>query len=901
MKLILKFALYLVVTNTVAQITFKGQVKDSLNTSLEMANVIAIDTTSKVMYSYGITNKLGEFKLNLKTNTVYNIQASYVGMKTAEFYISTKEKDITRDIQLKLDNALDEVELVYDMPVEVRGDTLVYNADSFKNGTERKLEDILKKLPGVEVNDDGEIEVEGQRVQKVMVDGKDFFDGDSKLASKNIPSNAVDKVQVLKNYGEVGQLKGVQNNQDNYAINIKLKEGKENFWFGDIKAGGGYAEDDALYIFQPKLFYYSPKYSINIIGDFNNLGEVAFTRRDYFNFSGGFQLPSRQSGTNIDLGNNDLGFLSLQNNRAADIETQFGAVNFSYSPTKTLDLSGFAIYSGNKTQIIENNSVIYTDESLNIPEETTSNNTLQESHLGMLKISAIYKPNINNQVDYDVVGKTSKEEQTQDFFSSVLGEIDQIESVDPFSINQNLNYYYTLDENNIFAFEAQHLLQDEDPFYNAIINNKDTYASTANGLGLDNLQANYNVAQEKRVQSNQLDAKLDYWNLLNKKSHLNLTVGSILSQQEFKSSIFQFLDNGTLFNPNPLDLNASNLNNISYNFTDLYVGLHYKLKSGLFTFTPGFSAHAYSWNNTQFNEKYKDDFYRILPDLNIRVQLKKSERIIFNYQMQTQFTDVTNLAEGLILNSYNSIYAGDRALQNAFSHNVNLSYFSFNLFNYTNVFANVNYNKRIDQIRNLTSFESVIRTNSPFNSAFADENFSVSGRFQRTFGKFRASLGGNFNYSKFNQFIQGNRSLNENYSQTYNAELRTNFRNAPNVELSYRYSIQDNEQGDQRTKFYTNSPSISFDALMFKSVTFKTNYSYNNFSNEDGTLNSFEFWNASLSYRRNTDSKLEYEVKATNLLDTDRQSQSSNTNVSVSATEYFIQPRFISFRLIYNL
>ena len=81
-----------------------------------------------------------------------------------------------------------------------------------------------------------------------------------------------------------------------------------------------------------------------------------------------------------------------------------------------------------------------------------------------------------------------------------------------------MNYYYTLDENNIFALEAQHLIKDEDPFYNAIIEDKLSYGGTAANLGLDDNQSNYNLAQEKRVKSNQLDAKLDYWNILNKKS-----------------------------------------------------------------------------------------------------------------------------------------------------------------------------------------------------------------------------------------------------------------------------------------------------------------------------------------------------------------------------------------------
>ena len=100
-----------------------------------------------------------------------------------------------------------------------------------------------------------------------MVEGKDFFDGDTKLATKNIPADALDKVQVLKNYDEVGQLRNVRSNEDNIAINIKLKEGKKNFWFGEVTAGVG---PDERYIAHPKLFYYSPKGSINIITDFNN-------------------------------------------------------------------------------------------------------------------------------------------------------------------------------------------------------------------------------------------------------------------------------------------------------------------------------------------------------------------------------------------------------------------------------------------------------------------------------------------------------------------------------------------------------------------------------------------------------------------------------------------------------
>ena len=218
MKHILSALLLLVASTTFAQIKVEGVIKDSIGAPLELANIIAINQETKMLDSYAITNDKGLYKLNLKENSTYKIQVSYIGMKTLEEIFSTKEADISRNFSLKEDNNLDEIELTYEMPVTIKGDTIVYNADSFKSGTERKLEDVLKKLPGVEINADGQIEVEGKVVSKVMVEGKEFFDGDSKLAIKNIPSNAVDKVQVLKNYAEVGQLSGVTDNQDNIAI-----------------------------------------------------------------------------------------------------------------------------------------------------------------------------------------------------------------------------------------------------------------------------------------------------------------------------------------------------------------------------------------------------------------------------------------------------------------------------------------------------------------------------------------------------------------------------------------------------------------------------------------------------------------------------------------------------------
>jgi hypothetical protein len=883
------------------KITFSGVVRDSLNKPLNTASLVAINQDTKALDAYTITEEDGVFSLKLQPQKKYKIQVSALGLQTINDLLETQEGDIKKEYVLRSEILLDEV--VVKMPVVVRGDTLIYDADSFKNGSERKLEDLIDKLPGVEINDNGQIEVEGKVVNKLMVNGKDFFEGDTKIATKNIPSSTVDKIQVLRNYGDVGQLRNVRNNQDNVAINIKLKSGKERFWFGNVTFGGGNAPEETLYLLQPKLFYYSPKYTINFIGDINNTGEVALTRRDIRGFTGGFRAPSSQSGTNINLGDNSLNFLTNQRN-ALRIENKLATTNFSYSPNKKIDFTGFLVLNSSVIDAKENSFIQYTNAGIQIPDETTEQTSNELSNQVLLKFNTSYKPDLNNQIDYDLFLRGANDSQSQNVFSSVIGNTTQTEEVTPFSINQNLNYYYTLDEDNVFAFEAQHLIKNEDPFYNAILMNDsdglNPFIPTATALGLDQSMGEFNLGQNRKIFSNQLDAKLDYYHIINQKSNLNLTLGSILSYQAFDSSIFQFLSDGSSINPTPIINESSVINDVTYNFRDVYLGAHYRLKSGIFTFTPGFSIHAYGNKNEQNNTLIEENFIRLLPDFETRIQLKKSESITFNYRMQNQFTDVTRLAQGLVLNNYNSIQFGTPDLQNALSHNLSLLYRSFNLFNYTNVFARVSYTNNIDQIRSLTNFESIIRTSTFFNSNFADESFNAFGRIQRTFGKVRASLNSSFNYSKINQFIQGLPSLNEGFTQTYTPEIRTNFKVAPNVRLRYRYSLINNNQGNRETQFIVKSPSVEFDAYILEKITLLSEYSYTqqDFGDEK---QSFQSWDTSITYRKDKDAKWEFQIKATNILNIDKQVRNSANNLSVFNSLTFIQPRYISFRGVFNL
>ncbi|MBG7612678.1 TonB-dependent receptor [Polaribacter sp. BAL334] len=916
MKKILVIAIFMVTCITTAQVKLTGVVKDSIGVPLEMANVIAIDNNTKAIASYGFSDAKGFFRLDLKNNTSYNVKISYIGFKEISTTINTTTVDVVKNFTMKEDNMLDGINIVSKMPVTISGDTISYNADSFKNGTERKLEDVLKKLPGVEINAAGQIEVEGKAVEKITIDGKDFFSGDTKLATKNIPSNAIDKIQVLRNFSDVSQLSGVQNNEDRVAINIKLKEGKKNFWFGDVTAGIGDAPNETLYLFQPKLFYYTPKYTLNVIGDVNNIGEVVLDRGDLRSFGANFQSQSPSNGTNINIADAGIGFLTANARNANKIETKLSAFNFSYSPNKKLNLGGFLIFSSNTNGQRNINTIDYVDP--NTPDDLVDNTTNQTSNTGLFRFTSIYKKDINNQMNYNIAGRFSNEFKTDNINSQVLSDITETENATPFTINQDLSYFYTASEKSIFALEIKHLLQDEDPFYIASLENNpnnnddannDGFDDAAETLGLDRSNLFYNLEQDRRVKTNQMDAKLDYYYILNSVSNLNFVAGTILSNQNYNSRFFQILDNGDEFTPNPTIpgvVDPQTTNDTEYKFADIYAGVRYRLKAGIFTITPGFTVHSYNSQNTQYGtEFFQDKFFQVLPEFNVIAQFKRSESLNFTYRQQVNFTDVNQIARGIVASRYNSFFSGNDELINASFHNIRLNYRSFNLFNNSNVFAGLNYTKTINQVNSNTIFQpgSVVSSSTSINSPLDNESFTAFGNVSKTIKKITGRLGGNFNYNKSYQFINSLENTNENISRGINTRIGTNFTKAPNVNLSYNVSFIDQKNSARNADIKTvrHIPSIDFDAYIWNSLTVKTDFSYNETRQEGNVINSFKIWNASFAYRKDKDAKWEYELVGSNLLATGSNLNVNQNIISFSINERFILPRFVSLRVRYQL
>lgn len=875
-------------------IKVSGYIQDSIGLGLEMANVLALDATDSSMSGYAISNTEGRYEISLDKDKKYILRFSYLGFETKDVPFSTigKEKNNKLDINLKEKiNSLNEVEIVENIPIAISGDTIIYQTDAFTNGEEKKLADVLEKLPGFEVDDNGEVKVQGKTVEKVMVEGKDFFDGDTKLATQNIPASAIDKVQVLRNYNDVSPMRGLDND-DRVAINIKLKEGKKNITFGDIKAEGGL---DERYLLHPSLFIYTPKASFNIIGDVNNIGKPAFTFRDYFRFTGGFKNISQKSGSSLRIATDDIGFSMIQGNRAEEITSRFGAANFSYNPNKKWSVSGFAI--GNQTQTIASNTNFRTylrQDTLANTEELTTNN-IQNSTSGLFKLSTTYTPNTAIHIGYDALYKITSLEEDNNKQSTIAGftnDINTINSQDPTELNQSLEAYYDIDEKNVIAFEAQHLYKKQDPLLE-LLSQLPTFGSLIPLIDTNN----YNLLQNKLITTNKVEASLNYYYIINNKNHINFSFGTSNSNQSFTSQIAQLTNGNTL-----AEFDGDSLtNNVLFNLNDIFLGAHYKTKLGKLTMSPGVNLHRYSITDQQQGSLNKREKNLILPDFFAKYDFKTSESLTFNYGMVAQFTDINNVILGTTISSYNSLFQGNRNLDNSWYHNISLNYFSFNMFNFTNIFAGVTYNKRIGDITNTIVYQGLERINQPINTDAANDILSGYGSYDKRFGKFKARVRGNVSASTNNNTIDGVDNTNTSLTQSYTASFETNFKTAPNVEVGFQRTTNNYEGSRSSSGFITNRPYIEVEARFLKNFSAEADYSYSDYASEDGaTQSSFDFLNAALYYQKK-DSKWEFSLRGLNLLGTENIRQDAFSDNLISTTSTTVLPRYVLLGVKYGL
>jgi hypothetical protein len=220
------------------------------------------------------------------------------------------------------------------------------------------------------------------------------------------------------------------------------------------------------------------------------------------------------------------------------------------------------------------------------------------------------------------------------------------------------------------------------------------------------------------------------------------------------------------------------------------------------------------------------------------------------------------------------------------------------MFNFENIFANISYSRKVDPVKSSSVFNNVNQTSTSINSNFADESINGGANYGRAFLRnYKASLTLGGSWSKFNNIQNNKIQTNESFVQNYTIKASTNYKDLPNVELGYNRMINDY----QGTKFYTDKPSIKLDYYFLNAFSFVSEYEFYHYTNNKKTVdNEYDFLTASLIYQKK-DSKWEYKVAATNLLNTTSLNDDSFSQFSTRTSQYTVQPRYVIFSLKYNL
>jgi hypothetical protein len=870
-------------------ITIQGKVLDSLQQPLQYANLLAVPSADGVEVTFAITNQDGVYNLKLQKNQNYTVTTSYLGFLPNIEGLNL-EKDIVKDIVLKENlNQLDEVTIKYTPPMVVKKDTIIYLTDKFVTGEERKLKDVLKKLPGVDVDRSGNVTVNGTKVTKVLVENKTFFTGNSKLAINNIPADAVDKVEVLDNYSDVAMLKGLQDSDD-MALNIKLKEDKKNFMFGDIEAGAGIKD---RYVLHPSVFYYSPKTNVNVIGDLNNTGVKSFTIKDYLEFEGGIGKLLTDAGSYFKLYRSDFAqFLDNQDYKSST--NQFGAFNIRQSINAATDLSAYAIVNNEKNTTASNTINTYQNIDQPFTEQRFANNAL-DNFFTIGKVTLEYKPTVKEDLNVSTVVKVTNNKGLgliNTINPSQDNTISTTNNVTGLNLKQNLSYSRKLSKTHTATLQSTYSYQNDQPITNWL-----TDQQILQGLIPLQTDINYNLKQTKTVNTNSVNTILkDYW-VLNNFNHVYMSLGINAAFNSFNTTDLQQLSDGTINNFETAGFN----NQLHYNLIDTYLGLEYKFQIGIATFKPAAYLHFYNWQVNAFSNRNANSKTLLLPQFTSKIEFSNSEKISVKYKLDATFPAVNRIANNFVLNNFNSVYKGDTNLSNTLYHSASISYHRFSLFRGLNYNLSTTYNKRIKSIKNTIQLQGIEQFSTSVMFDQPEQTVNVSGRISKNIKKLKLKFNSRWSYNDYYQIVNQNTSLNSSKDFNNTLSLETNFKNHPNIEVGYKHVTSNYKSRGNLTQFLNTSFFTNLEYDFLNNFIFKADYSLDTFNNKTtNNTNQFDMANASLFYQTE-DSPWGFELSATNIFDVKFRQTNNFSDFLIQDSQSFILPRIVMFKVAYKL
>lgn len=900
--------------------------------SLIGANLILSKASDTTIQSYAVSDEYGNFRFaNLEPGD-YLLQIRYIGYQPSKQAVSlgidgkdlgilTLKKDVTQLREVVIEEKV--------VPVRTKGDTTQFDAAAYKTSPDANAEDLITKMPGIVV-ENGTVQAQGENVQKVLVDGREFFGEDPNLALKNLPAEIIDKIEVFDQASEQAQFSGFDDGQTTKTINIVTKVEMRNGVFGQVYGGGG---TDERYKAGGNINRFDNEKRVSILGLANNVNQQNFSNEDLlgvlssgsnrrrrgFRGSGGGRGGRGGGGGSFRRANSADDFLVGQQNGITT--TQSFGVNYTDRWGEKLTFSGSYFFNKSDNTAIEQLSreTFLPDGMSQFYNENNQNETLNMNHRLNLRMeyqidpynSIVFIPRISFQDNETSSGFLGENTSLVD---EVISETNNVTAADRsgYNVNSNLLYRHRFKKRGrTFSvnFRTQFNQNDGDDRLNSL-----NEFFTAGAPQNDSI----NQQTFSDVNGYTLATNLVYTEPIGSKMQLQLTYNGSYSENMSDRKTFDLLNQ--INEINLLDTALSN--EFENDYLTHSVGTGLMLRDGKVMARGSISYQSATLQNDQLFPgviSLDRSFNNVLPRLMIRYNVSRDKNLRVFYRTQTNVPSVNQLQNVIDNSNPLSITAGNERLEQDYSHTFltryshtktekSRSFFVFLMLQKTNNYiGNSTFTAGADTVLQ----EGVIlnqgsQFTQPVNlDGYWNLRSFVSYGVPSGFLKSNLNLNTGVTYNRTPGIINEEKNISETLTLRQGVVLGSNISQNVDFTVSYtaNYNLVTNSvQPDLDDNYFLHTLGIKFNWIFWKGINLRNELSHQLYRGLSEEFNDdFLLWNVSIGKKLFKNQRGELRATVFDLLN-------QNISISRTVTESYIEDldtqvlrQYFMLSFIYNI
>jgi hypothetical protein len=877
-----------------------GVVVDSTSTPLQGATVMVLRSADSTLVGHAVTREDGSFRVTRIAAGSYLLQVTFVGFagESRSFTIADRSVDVGFVRLVEATAELDELVVTSDhIPMVVRRDTLEYNAAAFRVRPNATVEDLLRRLPGIEVESDGTIRAQGETVRQVLVDGKEFFGNDPTVATRNLPADAVDRVQVYDRRSDVSEFTGVDDGQQARTINLALRPDRRQGYFGNATAGIG---DVSRYEGRASVNRFNTRTQMSLLTNVNNINQQGFSINDYASFMGGIQNLMSEGGQ-ISLANAPVSAGGPSNGFATTLSGGLN-LNHDFSPRLSLRAS-YMVYHLDHDQdrsILQRQISAARGSSLTVQQ--IDQNTRNQNHRLNLNLKRIFGE------AHDLQFRTNIQIGQMDLASSGFRE----------AFNDQARLEHSVDR----RYESSNESGNGDAVVTyrrrfspgrSLVAEIRSALSGADLLGrLDALTTFYQAGdlltyeevaqlQEQASRTLSLGQRLTYTEPLGRRQLLQLDLEHREVREDQDRTVFDESALGRARN----DALSSGFDR-SYRY--LRAGMNFRRAVQPFTLRIGMDVQQARLEGSISGTAGGVDrqFVRILPSAMLTYALAASQNLEFRYTASTREPSVRELQPFTDNSDPLALYTGNSDLRPEYIHSATARFLYFDQFSMSNFFAFVRGSYTLDKIVRARTIDAGLRQALTVENS--DGDWSIAGN--ASFGRpvrplgIRLNLGSQVFYNRGIELI----NAESNRAGILRSTLETRLENRNKDKFDF--------QGGLRLSFndvrYSLNPALDtryVNQTWFGEASYRlgahgrltTGLDYSVFSKEVfGEARFVPLWRAEVS-RLVLKDRAELKLSIADILDRNQAVNYSNTSIYVQEERTSTLGRHVMLRFVYSL